>query len=102
MVKLGLQNNNFVKLSMMELDKNEWTRTRKVLDLHQDHLIKVSNGEISPAQWVPDEYKLNSTCNLLLLCGADLLESFSIPGLWEDDDVSYNFDYILLLLIKSI
>lgn len=25
--------------------------------------------------------------NLKLLCGADLLESFSVPGLWKDEDV---------------
>jgi hypothetical protein len=28
-----------------------------------------------------------------LLCGADLLESFHIPGLWSDDDVSYFFSH---------
>lgn len=30
------------------------------------------------------------------LCGADLLESFSVPGLWKDKDVSvgvYTFAY---------
>ena len=26
-----------------------------------------------------------------LLCGADMLESFSVPGLWKDDDVSISF-----------
>lgn len=25
---------------------------------------------------------------LRLLCGADLLESFAVPGLWKDEDVS--------------
>ena len=25
--------------------------------------------------------------NLKLLCGADLLESFAVPGLWKDEDV---------------
>jgi len=24
-----------------------------------------------------------------LLCGSDLLESFAVPGLWSDEDVSY-------------
>jgi nicotinamide mononucleotide adenylyltransferase len=30
----------------------------------------------------------NMAINIRLLCGADLLESFAIPGLWKDDDVS--------------
>jgi len=36
----------------------------------------------------------NRAVNVRLLCGADLLESFAVPGLWNDDDVS-----ILLLFI---
>jgi len=30
----------------------------------------------------------NKTINVRLLCGADLLESFAIPGLWNKEDVS--------------
>lgn len=32
----------------------------------------------------------NSPLNikLKLLCGADLLESFAVPGLWKDEDVN--------------
>jgi len=26
-----------------------------------------------------------------LLCGSDVLESFAIPGLWTNEDVSYHF-----------
>lgn len=30
-----------------------------------------------------------------LLCGADLLESFAVPGLWKNEDVkrSYSFHF---------
>jgi hypothetical protein len=27
--------------------------------------------------------------NLKLLCGADLIESFAVPGLWKDEDVGW-------------
>lgn len=38
----------------------------------------------------------NGKIQLKLLCGADLLESFSVPGLWADEDVSELFyDYNL-------
>lgn len=30
----------------------------------------------------------NRAINVRLLCGADLLESFAVPGLWNEEDVS--------------
>lgn len=30
----------------------------------------------------------NRAINVRLLCGGDLLESFAVPGLWNDEDVS--------------
>lgn len=47
--------------------------------------------------WIAPRYPLNLLCKLcpssselriLLLCGSDLLESFCIPGLWNEADVS--------------
>lgn len=40
--------------------------------------------------WIPESVKKMKGCNvkIKLLCGADLLESFAIPGLWLDEDVS--------------
>lgn len=33
--------------------------------------------------------------NLKLLCGADLIESFAVPGLWKDEDVGFDlFEFI--------
>jgi hypothetical protein len=37
--------------------------------------------------WLPD-LKDGIIPKMFLLCGGDLLESFSVPGLWQDDDVS--------------
>ena len=38
---------------------------------------------------IPMNINLNDTSpiQLKLLCGADLLESFAVPGLWKDEDV---------------
>ena len=30
----------------------------------------------------------HDTIQLKLLCGGDVLESFAVPGLWKDEDVS--------------
>ena len=37
-----------------------------------------------------------------LLCGADVLESFAIVGLWKPEHVIYSFHSALLSLIKEI
>lgn len=40
--------------------------------------------------WLPDNLKKNTgQVQLQLLCGADLLESFATPGLWQDEDVVF-------------
>lgn len=37
-----------------------------------------------------------SELRILLLCGSDLLESFCIPGLWNESDVRYNSFFLSL------
>lgn len=39
---------------------------------------------------------------LKLLCGADLLESFAVPGLWADKDVCTNSIYFRHLIFNFI
>lgn len=36
-------------------------------------------------------WDLSEPVKIMLLCGADLLESFSVPNLWSDSDVSIIF-----------
>lgn len=66
------------------------------------------NINSEPPSWLPDDilnvnsidepdnlnFKLNGNTDdsvtVKLLCGADLLESFSTPGLWSDEDVSFD------------
>ncbi len=43
-----------------------------------------------------------SELRILLLCGSDLLESFCIPGLWNESDVRYNsFSLSLCFLVTN-
>jgi hypothetical protein len=37
--------------------------------------------------WIPDLSDAIETPRLLLVCGGDLLETFSTPGLWQEEDV---------------
>lgn len=62
-----------------------------------------SVNEIDVPQWVPNcllnhtEGYYNDNVTIKLLCGADLLESFATPGLWQHEDVSSFNSYKLLL-----
>lgn len=45
-------------------------------------------NEVVPG-WLPDDIKdVTGNIQVKLLCGADLLESFAVPGLWAQEDVT--------------
>ncbi|XP_067617850.1 nicotinamide/nicotinic acid mononucleotide adenylyltransferase 1 isoform X3 [Eurosta solidaginis] len=94
MIKLALQSSDWIKASDWELQQPEWSQTLKVLQYHQNFMNNYINS--------PLEYDMNGTIpgwlpsglrerqdpvQLKLLCGADLLESFAVPGLWADEDI---------------
>ncbi|CAG7734232.1 unnamed protein product [Allacma fusca] len=91
MVRLAVEDNPWVKLSSWEASQNTiWTRTRKVLEYHQNRLDAFFKGESSKKEeWMPDTLECNSSPVLCkLLCGADVLESFNTPGLWSTQDMT--------------
>lgn len=60
----------------------------------------------SPAGSCFFSYKLFSSCpecpQLMMLCGADVLESFVIPNLWKQDDIAEILDrYGLVCITRS-
>lgn len=65
MIRLALKDNSWIICDTWETEQREWIRTLPALK----HLETV-HGK-----------------NLRLLCGADLLESFLVPGLWSDEDI---------------
>uniref|UniRef100_A0A182NE84 Cytidyltransferase-like domain-containing protein n=1 Tax=Anopheles dirus TaxID=7168 RepID=A0A182NE84_9DIPT len=100
MIKIGLKTSDWIHLSDWETQQEEWTRTRQVLQYHQNYInsyLKDTNGTINnqhiPA-WIPEGIKRTAgQVHLKLLCGADLLESFATPGLWKDEDLEAILGY---------
>lgn len=94
MVRLTLESSSWIRTSEWECQQEEWTRTRNTLQYHQNYLnsiIRDLNGVKSSnlPGWLPDNVKqLKDPVQIKLLCGADLLESFATPGLWDTEDVS--------------
>ncbi|GIY42949.1 hypothetical protein CEXT_31471 [Caerostris extrusa] len=96
-----------VKLDCWESDQESWTPTVKVLEYHQNILNSITNTnniQISAAkkqkldvenmnavnnnEQVKD-WDLTQPVHLMLLCGADLLESFNVPDLWDSADIAH-------------
>jgi len=100
MVELALKNYDFVKCSKWESEQKQWIRTRAVLDQYSNQIAQgITNGEVH--SWLPDFPKNEEVPKLLLLCGG-LLESFSVPGLWLDEDIStIASDYGLVVISRE-
>lgn len=89
MAKLALQSSKWVTVDEWESQQPDWTETVITMRYHYGRILKdfeqstethmESNGNTTP---------LSSPCpQLKLLCGADFLDTFKIPGLWLDDHV---------------
>jgi nicotinamide mononucleotide adenylyltransferase len=98
MVRVALQNSDWIKLSDWECKQETWSRTKQVLQYHQNHVNAILHSSRNShfdklneddVHWVPDNVRngCEDSVQIKLLCGADLLESFGTPGLWSDDDI---------------
>ncbi|XP_077413857.1 nicotinamide/nicotinic acid mononucleotide adenylyltransferase 3 isoform X1 [Vanacampus margaritifer] len=85
MAKMALQSSNWVKVDEWESQQSDWTETvvtmryhyGRILNEYEQRMHEDSSGNSSHSQSIPPQLKL--------LCGADFLETFKIPGLWRDD-----------------
>ncbi|XP_076295815.1 nicotinamide mononucleotide adenylyltransferase isoform X2 [Lasioglossum baleicum] len=97
MLRLALQNSDWIRLSNWETRQNGWTKTRISLQHHQNLLNSVlfdpNNLNLIPTEdleWIPENVKNSpdrTPIQIKLLCGADLLESFGTYDLWAEEDI---------------
>lgn len=98
MANLSVQSSDWIRVSEWECnERTQWTSTRNLLRYHQHHIDTILNGSgtsrrnigATHPSWMPPDIQKHhgDKVQVKLLCGADLLESFAIPGLWADDDI---------------
>lgn len=110
MLRLALSDHEWVRLSEWECQQSGWTRTRQVLQHYQNQLNSAVNANHSPhkrqrqclnldevddagqdfSNWIPNNCGTlgsDRPVKVMLLCGADVLESFAKPGLWNVKDI---------------
>ena len=73
MVKLALESSDWVSCDDWETRQNEWTRTRLSLDRMHIEVNKGNGG--------------GKEVQVMLLCGADILDSMVTPGVWMESDL---------------
>lgn len=89
MAKLALQSSNWVTVDEWESQQPDWTETVVTMRYHYGRILKEyeqstgthneSSGNTPPLSSPRPQLKL--------LCGADFLNTFKIPGMWLDDHV---------------
>ncbi|XP_059611472.1 nicotinamide/nicotinic acid mononucleotide adenylyltransferase 1 isoform X2 [Phlebotomus argentipes] len=90
MLKLALKSSDWIRVSEWETHQDGWTRTRVTLQYHQNYINSLLSDDSSDTVpgWLPGNLKqMSGTVQVKLLCGADLLESLNVPGLWDPDDI---------------
>lgn len=112
MLKHALQTSSWIRISEWETQQEGWTRTKNTLQYHQNYLnsiIRDINGINSSnlPSWIPENVRqIKDPVQIKLLCGADLLESFATPGLWEKEDVrnslTISFKCLIFFLLDSL
>ncbi|XP_058530954.1 nicotinamide/nicotinic acid mononucleotide adenylyltransferase 1 isoform X1 [Ochotona princeps] len=107
MAELATKHLDWVEVDTWESLQKDWVETVKVLRHHQEKLAaswgqqqsslglerpgrkrKWAEPRPDPGQKKPVEPKTKGVPRVTLLCGADFLESFSVPNLWKREDIT--------------
>lgn len=93
MVKRSVAGNSLVKSSGWETEQEGWTRTVHVLRHHGQEIASAAAGDSNSSHYphlpdnIPQQSGSQQHPRLMLICGGDMLESFSVPNLWDDDHI---------------
>ncbi|KAJ8357466.1 hypothetical protein SKAU_G00202600 [Synaphobranchus kaupii] len=75
MARLALRSSDWVRVDDWESEQADWTETVVTMRHHYDRILKEHQNTTGAPQ-------------LKLLCGADFLDTFQVPGLWRADHVA--------------
>ncbi|XP_034027437.1 nicotinamide/nicotinic acid mononucleotide adenylyltransferase 1-like [Thalassophryne amazonica] len=102
MARLATENSEWITVDPWESLQFEWMETAAVMRYHskslsgdQDdvdkedtvHYAKKRRTEENTS-WSSSQHERMDDPQLMLLCGADVLESFAVPNLWKEEDIA--------------
>ncbi|XP_077370862.1 nicotinamide/nicotinic acid mononucleotide adenylyltransferase 1 isoform X1 [Festucalex cinctus] len=102
MARLATENSEWITVDTWESSQTEWVETAKVIRHHYSELTttKQDGDDVDTVKYVKKRrieencvesasyHKKREATQLMLLCGADVLESFGIPNLWKEEDIA--------------
>ncbi|XP_023866098.1 nicotinamide/nicotinic acid mononucleotide adenylyltransferase 3 isoform X1 [Salvelinus sp. IW2-2015] len=89
MARLALQSSDWVSVDDWESQQPDWTETVVTMRYHYGRILKqYQEGTGKDSGPTTNSHHITSSSpRLKLLCGADFLDTFKVPGLWLDDHV---------------
>uniref|UniRef100_A0A3Q3LJE1 Nicotinamide-nucleotide adenylyltransferase n=3 Tax=Mastacembelus armatus TaxID=205130 RepID=A0A3Q3LJE1_9TELE len=102
MARLATENSDWITVDSWESLQPEWVETVKVIRHHYEELLEaeqnkddVDTVKYTKKRRIEENYfegsahlKRRGSPQLMLLCGADVLQSFETPNLWKQDDIT--------------
>ncbi|XP_032377529.1 nicotinamide/nicotinic acid mononucleotide adenylyltransferase 1 [Etheostoma spectabile] len=102
MARLSTKNSDWITVDSWESSQPEWVETCKVVRHHYDEMLAaeqnndaVDTVKCAKKRRIEENYFEDSSYHkrrdgpqLMLLCGADVLESFGVPNLWKQEDIA--------------
>ncbi|XP_039655239.1 nicotinamide/nicotinic acid mononucleotide adenylyltransferase 1 [Perca fluviatilis] len=102
MARLSTENSDWITVDSWESLQPEWVETCKVIRHHYDEMLAAeqNNDDVDTVKYakkrrIEENYFEGSSYHksrdgpqLMLLCGADVLESFGVPNLWKQEDIA--------------
>ncbi|XP_071331070.1 nicotinamide/nicotinic acid mononucleotide adenylyltransferase 1 [Trachinotus anak] len=102
MARLAAENSDWITVDSWESLQPEWVETAKVVRHHYEEIIAAeqNSDDVDTVKHIKkrrlDENYFESSSHqkrrdspqLMLLCGADVLESFGVPNLWKQEDIA--------------
>lgn len=86
MAKMALRSSDWVIVDDWESQQPDWTETVVTMRYHHGQIANRFQARIKALSTTPEEAASRSP-ELKLLCGADFMDTFKVPGLWRDDHV---------------
>lgn len=102
MARLATEGSDWITVDSWEGLQPDWVETAKVARHHYEELLSAEHNEddvdtvkYAKKRRIEENYfeasahhKRRDGPQLMLLCGADVLESFGIPNLWKQEDIA--------------
>uniref|UniRef100_A0A3B3S1C9 Nicotinamide-nucleotide adenylyltransferase n=1 Tax=Paramormyrops kingsleyae TaxID=1676925 RepID=A0A3B3S1C9_9TELE len=91
MAKLAAESSSWIGVDTWESRQANWLETVKVLRHHRQELLsrEPDTDVVGTAKAGRKRKRMDASNEprLMLLCGADMLDSFGVPGLWKPEDI---------------